>query len=529
MWWSWVALGCGSSSDGGQEQVAGELDLSIDPGRIDFATVALGDSAEQSITMHNEGSSAVLVAEVWTSDPDAVKVTAIGSPTIRPGSDEPLTVQWTPYAMADLEATLYLRVGTDLDALSRLDVPLLGTVSGAMLGLSDTSADVGRVTVGCTETFELIATNAGNEELSIEELRLTNPDEFALEDGAGAQPTLPIHLAPGDSVPIDVVYIPEAEHSTSTTLEIRSNDGLAPVRTVQLEAEGWIQASNTMQWTVEAPPIVTAVINVNEWVIDAKYGAFRDDMSEFLPVLFAALEDAEVPYRLAIVMNESGAVTGNVAFIDDSFSVDDAVAAANDMLEGRSSVADNDQGLATCFNAIEANADWLLDGPWLDSRLNLLVINGDAEQSPGDATHYVELYSESKGYADGTGDFAVHGIAGDPRTGGCGSPADGEFGVPSPVLWDATDLTGGVFISICDDWIASVPALVDGFAGEIQRFVLDYNPAAWSLEVRIDGAEVLTGWTYDAKTKELLFDAAARPPVGAELRVDYIMAATCDE
>jgi hypothetical protein len=228
-------------------------------------------------------------------------------------------------------------------------------------------------------------------------------------------------------------------------------------------------------------------------------------------------------------MNEAGYVSGDIPYIDDSFSEDDAYDAALEMLEGTSAYGDNDTGLSTCLNALEEN-DWLWeDDLWTQSRLNLMVVNSDVEQSPGNAEHFTDEYAEYKNASDDTGDFVVHGIAGPATAGGCHDPSEGEYAEPSAVLDDAVTLTGGVFISICDDWNKSLPELIDGFTGPIERFVLEDNPAPWSIEVRVDGVQLFEGWTYDDKTKEIVFDDATYPSRGSTLKVYYLMAASCPE
>jgi hypothetical protein len=227
-------------------------------------------------------------------------------------------------------------------------------------------------------------------------------------------------------------------------------------------------------------------------------------------------------------MNEAGYVSGDIEYIDDTFTVEDAVDAATDMLDGSSMYGDNDTGLQTCLNALDEN-DWLWDDDlWTESRLNFMVVNSDVEQSPGNAEHYVDEYTNRKNETDGTGDFVVHGIAGPATMGGCRDKAEGEYAEPSANLDDAADLTGGVFIDICSDWNASVPDLIDAFTGTIEIFELTGNPAPWSIEVRIDGVELFEGWTYDEKTKQVVFDAATYPERGSTLRIDYLMAVSCD-
>jgi len=250
-------------------------------------------------------------------------------------------------------------------------------------------------------------------------------------------------------------------------------------------------------------------------------------MDDFLPELFKELQGAGVSFRFGIVMSEEGSVSGDIPYIDESFSVDDAVDAANDMLDGSSMWGDNDTNLDTLLNALDADENaWLWeDDFWTESRVNLMSINNDTEQSPGNAEHYVESYQDYKNEADGTGDVVVHGIAG--PMGGC--HVGDEYAENAQNLRDAIDLTDGVFIEICQDWNKSIPDLIDAFTGTIETFELTGNPAPWSIEVRVDGAQLFTGWTYDEKTQQIVFDDATYPARGSTLRIDYLMAVTCKE
>jgi hypothetical protein len=277
-----------------------------------------------------------------------------------------------------------------------------------------------------------------------------------------------------------------------------------------------------MTWTVEHDEAITGIINVNDELVRNDYYGLMPRLEEFLSVFFAALLDGPEPFRVAIVTNLSGQVAGPVEYVDQSFSVDDAVTAAEEMLDGGQLKGDNDQGLETCLNAIARNEEWLLDdkGPWADSNLNLVVINYDMEQSPYDATYYVDRYLLEKS----SWDLAVHGIAGDVP-GGCqlASGGKGVGAAPAVNLHDATVATGGAYLSICEpSWVGWAETLALRFAA---RYVLEGSPSLESLEVFVDGTPMSSGWSYDETTHELTFDDPSAPDEGAELRVDY---ARCD-
>ena len=526
MWMSWALSGCGQpSGSDGQETIAADVDLELYQERLDFGFVPRGQTAQKRLTIHNNGTSDLLVAELVLSNPDTLAVHGFETLRFPAGEDTQLTVEWTPSETGDLvDDWLVLRVGISLAPPSDVEVPLAGQVSGPRLTLSESSLDLGTVNVGCSTTIETVATNSGNERLAIYFITIGNEQDLVLEDRTGAPLQFPIELEPGESTPIDLVYTPMTDQLVSTTLEITSNDAFSETTTIGLEGESDIEAEYRQEWTVHGQQAVTAIINVNELAILA----FDDDMEDFLPVLFAGLNATHIPYRLAIVMNDAGYVSGDVEYIDDSFTVDEAVDAAEEMLDGSSASGDNDAGLETCLNALDEN-DWLWDDDlWTWSRLNLMVINNDIEQSGRTANHYVEAYGEYKNAKKDTGDFAVHGIAG-PEF-GCWDKSDGEWGLPATNLIDAVTLSGGVFVSICDDWHKSVPELIDAFSGSTERFTLDEGePASGSIRVRVDGIQLIDGWTYDEKAKEIVFDYETYPPPGSTLEVYYWGAVSCPE
>jgi hypothetical protein len=149
------------------------------------------------------------------------------------------------------------------------------------------------------------------------------------------------------------------------------------------------------------------------------------------------------------------------------------------------------------------------------------VINNDSEQSPGNAAAYLGSYEEYQELSR----VAVHGIAGDVP-GGCSS--DGGGAVPSAELYDATQRTGGAYVSICEeDWTKLAPVLVTSFSTHTNAavaFPFPEYPAVESIDVYIDDDEALTGWWYELKSNTLVFD---QPPTGSALRVEYVGVESC--
>jgi hypothetical protein len=520
MIWLLVALGCGKPAVDTEDTSSPEMLLAIDPVEIDFGSVPLGGTQEIQVELANHGSSDLFLADLVLSSAE-VTVVSRGQPQIAPGAVETVSLAWSPTLPGSLGASLDLQIGTSVTALDTVTIPVAGTADGPALSVSLHDYDFGQVSVGCEREVSIVIANGGNSDLAISDIGLTNEVEFTLDGNGGDLPALPWLLGPAASTSFKLVFTPADEHATLTAVQITTDDPIAPVTNIPISANGIIEGQNSMSWDVVGKQAVTGIFVVNEVATHVTYGMFNDRFEDAMPTFFQVLLDSDVDFRIALVVSESGSVYGDIPFVDRTFSVDEAVAAAVEMLDGTSNYGDNDTSLATMLASIDENADWLLDEDeqWLESKLNFVGINSDVEQSGGDYVHYIDEYLQYKAETDW---LMVHGIAGNVP-GGC-SGAE-----PSQGLHDAAEATGGVFLSICEsDWTEHMDTLAHAMLGVNESFVLEGNPAPASIEVKIDGNIVSSGWEYNEKLNSIVFDRETYPMLGSELRVDYLMAVSCE-
>ncbi len=513
MWLSWAAFACGGS----RGQGSGDAQLETDPETIDFGTVALGESAETDITLHDAGDADLYIADLSTR-PASLEVQSFVTSVIAAGDEATATLRWTPTTVAPLDGHLALVVGASLDDASEIDVPAVGSVTGAVLALSEEAVDLGTTDVGCTATAVLGLANQGTTDLVVSSIALSSGDEFTLTDEAGAALVFPLTIAPGETAGVQIAYAPTEDHGSATTIAIDSNDPIDPMATVPVTAIGRLEGAKSLEWTVQTHQGTTALIQVNAVAIS---GPYNSRLYDSLDTLFETLDELGGPYRIAFIATNTGAILGDIPYIDDSFTSDAAVDAAENMLAAK---GDFDGSLQLLLDGIDENAEWLLDESdyWKASKLSLVGINSDIEQSPGDATHYIDEYDDYKTDPD---DIVVDGIAG-PDPGGCSGSGYGAE--PSKNLADAAAATGGLFFSICDsDWTKHMVDLANSFEGAPEHFYLPNEPVLASIEVRVDGVQRFDGWRYDAKTSEIVFDTDTYPERGAELTVDYDVAVAC--
>ena len=497
-----VACGGAALEDSAAPTVGPELRLV--PRSIDFGPVRVGETATTPLTLRNLGDEAIELVGVFPSS-DIVVVDHYDRIRIGPGEEQVILVRWTPMSTDDLlQASLYLPVVARPPAT--VTVPVVGVPS---FGHLSTAAGAGfsGVALGCHRRVTFWISNSGTADLTLTSVTLSGPDEFSW---SGLE--TPLVVAPDAATSFEVMFVPTTPGYSEATIHIESDD---PLRPVVDEVLPGLAVAAPGSWVVPPrPAAITSVIAVNAEVATVLHEAFES--------FFDVLRDSQVPFRVAIIGDrDDPSVPAPYTYIDEGFSAPESDAAVGAMLNTIRD--DEDAGLALLEAAIEEHGDWLLepDAPWASSTLHLTVVNPDAEQSPRPADYYVGQYEEFKGDA---GPVFVNGIAGFPP-GGCTGGLVG-WAASSENLLDATQATGGVFSSICDDLTAIVRALAGNMAA---MFPLTDPPIdSNSITVTVDGKEVDSGWVYLPESNAIRFDDESYPPVGSVVGIEYGPALVCE-
>jgi len=488
--------------------------VEAEPTSIFFGSVEWGHTATATLTFRNDSHEDAWVKALVPSSDEFV-VDDLGPFTVPRKGFVERTVEWTPSSLDGVHEYV--------DVVGRGGrytwVPIEGNSVYGVLSTSIDHYDFDPVGVGCEPFVDVVLHNGGTVDLVVS-FESTHPSEILVRDTEDLPLETPLVIGPSTDEVVRVVYAPSTVGEIDATLELRSNDPEQPTLPIALRGEGLPTEARTLEWTIDGVAAVTGIVQVNQAVSEAP---FSDRFHDFLPAFFDALLETGLPFRIAFVTDGDGYVAGPVSYVDDSFTRYEAVEAVWGMLGGLS-WGDNDEGLETCLNALDVNEAWLLDDadPWALSKLNFVVINNDAEQSPRNAESYINALGDYQDLAR----VAVHAIAGDVPS-GCAS--EGGTALPSPVLQEATERTGGLYLSICDtDWTKNVSSLVAAFHSYTTGFVsLDFPeyPAPESIDVYVDDVEMLTGWHYDLVSNALVFDDPL--PIWTTLRVDYVGVESC--
>lgn len=514
--WFGVLVAYGCAADGADSGPAAEaeaipdMDWTLDPPELAFGEVVLGVPSSAALSLTNSGESDFSIFG-FLSDNDLVSVVAQTGTAVAPGASTPITADWTPRTDDNLRGTLTLMLSGS-EGLIQVPVDIRGTAAGPVANLSVDTEDLGSVILGCSRSATLRLANDGNAPLLVESLALDGSVGFSLDTGADP---FPWTLAADEVRTFTVSFNPYDQGDILASVLLVSDDPFNPELDIQLLGTG--AAGTEVRDTWEVPPgeNVTGLFAVNE-VVNSTY---RDRFSEGLPIFFETLRASGVPYRVSFIHSMTGVVDGSDLYIDETEDPEDATEIALSMVAA--AAGDNDYLLSTLEVAIGENTEWLIDDDenWATSKLNLVGINMDQEQSSGNATLYVSHY---QAYKEDPADIAVHAIGGDVPSGCPGAEAFTPFS-------DAAAATDGVFLSICEtDWSTHMETLALAFLGEGQvSFALSEVPAEWSLEVYIDDGPELTGWTYNADSNRVSFEEDAYPNEGSELRIQYYVDEEC--
>ena len=266
----------------------------------------------------------------------------------------------------------------------------------------------------------------------------------------------------------------------------------------------------------------------DEWVVRgnvdiAVVGDTSDSMADTLATLTAnmvrfvsRLEEADTDWQLIAVTGPDGCAQTGVLDRDTEgweakFTTGINTKPGEDLVD--------EWGLHNAARAVEAAAEggcnegFLRDDAWL----HIVFVSDEDDNSPGfdgPDPEYWQTYVDTYLAAKAGDPSLVHLTAvGGPEPIGC-SYADFARG-----YWDAVNATDGVFLSICDDWVAQLDAVADSSVVQ-DRFELKGEAHEDTVRVFVDGAERIEGWEYVKRDASVVFLDEA-PYAGQTVKVRY--------
>ncbi len=203
--------------------------IATEPKSLDFGTIVVGQSSEQTLTVRNTGSMDLSVTGVHASDP-AFAVLGDTAFDLAPDASKELTVQFSPTSVGQQQASLTIE--SNDASQPTLAVPLSGTGLGvAQIAVEPASIGFGTVTLGQSGEAALTVRNTGTGDLSVTGVQSSDP-AFSVSDDTA------FDLAPDASRELTVQFSPSSVGEQQATLTIESNDASQPTLAVPLSGTG---------------------------------------------------------------------------------------------------------------------------------------------------------------------------------------------------------------------------------------------------------------------------------------------------
>jgi len=391
--------------------------------------------------------------------------------------------------------------------------PVDYTPEDPRLRISPDPLEFGYVGLGCEGVETVTLENTGGAMLRVTAITEGNADFYLM-----APPELPLTLEPGATIDLLVGFSPPTEATFSGELVVDSNDPAGIKRGEQL-GQGTLEATEQFEsWDIPTN-LATDIL----FSVDTSCSMTTDLIQMYLNFdsFIGLLEGLTGDWQVAVAKGDDGCREGSVitpATTDVESAFQSAIFAFqwdDDYTEALLSV--NEQAIQETDPG-ECNYGFMRE----DAMLHIIDISDEPEQSFEETgrtwNELVDSIIAKKGDPALTTISAVAG----PVPDGCDDAS------PGTGYADAVDYTGGVFLSVCDDWysMSSLELLAEASVSQ-RRFELEKPAIESSIAVDINGA-FRTDWTYDAAGNAVVILGGA-PTSGDRVEIDYLSEEACTE
>lgn len=490
-------------------------DIECTPGTVDFGELKVIDNeiASQIVTCYNYGLGDLQVEDLYISGDDlsVYTVSAISSTLIQADGSAQFSITYTPTTDATNTASIIVE-SNDPDEPST-EISVIGDGIAPDIEISPETYDFGTIFIGCETLQQVEIRNVGRDDLIVDGFAFnTGSVDFSFESGESAQlnGALPWTLAPGESAEVYVEYYPLDEFSDTAYLFVESNDPFTPEALAQQDGEGELYGENT---DIFEQPLQAATDILFAADKSCSMGDDLANVQSNFAAYTSTLEGLSADFRVAVLVQDSGAVYGGEPYIDED-NADDAVSIVQEMLSGTQG-GYTEMAFTLLSQGVSQNSSWLRD----EAKLNLIGVSDEPEQSNYSYSYYVGYFQDLK---DDPDDVVMHAIGGD-YPGGCATAQ------PYTGFYEATVATGGAFLSICaTDWGAHLEELAENSAADLNAFELSEYPVPETIVVAIDSTQTVVGWKYESDGNVVVFDNDNIPEGGSIIEIAYAVQGDCD-
>jgi len=488
------------------------------PHTVDFGQVPAGSTAQAPVTVTNVGTDTLQIQDLRVTHPAfALVEPPEGLTLLAPEGSVELTVTYSPGGDESLVSQLIVASNDRVDG--EVEVTLRAEGLAPAISITPESFDFGNPVIGCNSSVDIEIANVGRAPLvlgTIDFEDLAGTEELTAEMPAMGTGV----LAPGaPPVIVRVHYTPSDAQPDNGVLSVTSND---PSREVARSEQFGIAHSGdsfTDRFAQDGSNETDILFVVdNSGSMGQEQTSLAVNFSSFVQIV----EALDVDYRLGVTSTDPAtcaALSGSTPIVTPTTPDPTSTFASN--VDLGTSGAGIEEGLICGQMALDnpANDQFLRD----IAGLRVMFVSDENDFSPGDVATYVQYYQSLK---DRPEDAILSDISG--GIGGCSGP--GGLAYTGARYVAASVATGGISASICDaNWVATLSSLAWLSASVADTFELSEPPVVDSIEVRINGANIYVGWTYDTALQAIRFDASHVPENGDEIEVEYAVRGECGD
>jgi len=489
-------------------------EIEVDPTYHDYGALSAGsESQDVIVNIKNIGNGDLNISNIYLHAGDSnFSLTAIPLGIVDSLSSVELIVTYAPGTYETNYDTISIVSNDDDEPI--VNVLLDGSGDAPVITITPDYHDFGNVYLGCDDTLSVEVGNIGNSNLIISDIEFfaSLPVDFSMQDYEPGWGVLPITVAPGDTIDLNIDYLPLDTHDDAGYLEIVSNDPATPLAYADQDGlgdiEAWILDSFTQDGTVDVDIL---------FVIDnsGSMGGNQTNLQNNFDAFMNAFNAAGVSYQVALITTDSADFVGDVitnATADPvgEFNIQvDSIGTRGSAMEAglwhayeSTTTGDASSGSSTGFFRSH-------------SRLVVVYVSDEPDWSTYRSTMVPSDYSSSLLSLKSSSDLIVaHAISGDYPS-GCSTNGGAQFG---DGYYDVVSDLGGTFMSICaSDWSTTMDTLARESLAQM-AFALSDIPIEDTIAVTVDGV-ISSDWTYEQSSNTVIFTTS--PADGSSIDITY--------
>ena len=499
-------------------------DIEVDPLLVDFGDVKLYTQETEWVTISNIGTADLEIYDCSEhGDPEFIITSNPMGSLLSPGDSVQMEVAYEPHYEAGSYGTIDVDSNDPVDPTVVVDLVGNGVASG--IEIDPPYHDFGSLNAGCDETLDVEIRSVGTAPLELWGYSYTTTPSSTMTVAAADLDSYvnnSTELPVGDSITVTVTFLPDDVQAYSGQLTVTSDDPYNTYAYGDQEGDGaaggyyqdnFLQEGNN--WT----DIL--------WVVDnsCSMGDEQGQLSDDFGYFYSIINSAGVDYHIATATTDNASFQGSQKVIYPTTPNGASVFSSNCTVG--TSGSGTERGLMFGWDALgmamaqtSPNQNFWRD----DAGLRAVFVSDEPDQS-GTWSTYLSYYQGSKvnpSHVILSAIVGTDGVNAVSCSGAGGSASAGTGYV------DVANSTGGVLGRICDsDWSAVLTSLGWLSMNLADTFTLTYQAIPNTIEVYINGVQVITGWSYDANLNAVVFLPNYVPDDGDVVNISYGYYGSC--